>query len=91
MKRYNLNLRRYAMTAAALLSLGLAGCNDDVFLEEHPDTFYTAEDAFQTVSQVEACVTKRALEFLHLVLRQERAEPDLRGILPARQLCQPDA
>ena len=45
------------MTAAALLSLGLAGCNDDVFLEEHPDTFYTAEDAFQTVSQVEACVT----------------------------------
>lgn len=57
MKRYNLNLRKYAMTAAALLSLGLAGCNDDMFLEEHPDTFYTAEDAFQTVSQVEACVT----------------------------------
>ena len=29
--------------------MGISGCNDDLFLEEHPDTFYTAEDAFKTV------------------------------------------
>ena len=51
------HLRKYAVVAAAVCGLGLAACEDDRFLEEHPDTFYTAEDAFETVSQVEACVT----------------------------------
>ena len=49
--------RRYIAVVFAALTMGLSGCNDDLFLEEHPDTFYTAEDAFKTVDQVKACVT----------------------------------
>ena len=49
--------RKYIGTIAAVLAFACGGCNDDAFLEEHPDTFYTAQDAFKTVYQVKACVT----------------------------------
>lgn len=52
-----IKIRRYIAVIFAALTMGLSGCNDDLFLEEHPDTFYTAEDAFKTVDQVKACVT----------------------------------
>ena len=50
-------MKRYILMLVAVLALGFSGCNDDLFLEEHPDTFYTAQDAFKTVDQVKACVT----------------------------------
>jgi len=46
-----------------LFGLGLAmlfavsSCNDKDFLTEEPETFYTTENSFNTVSQVEASVT----------------------------------
>ena len=49
--------RKYIAVIFAAMVMGISGCNDDLFLEEHPDTFYTAEDAFKTVDQVKACVT----------------------------------
>ena len=49
--------RKYIGTIAAVLAFACGGCNDDAFLEERPDTFYTAQDAFKTVDQVKACVT----------------------------------
>ena len=44
--------RKYIAVIFAAMVMGISGCNDDLFLEEHPDTFYTAEDAFKTVDQV---------------------------------------
>ena len=49
--------RKYIAVIFAAMVMGISGCNDDLFLEENPDTFYTAEDAFKTVDQVKACVT----------------------------------
>lgn len=43
--------------AIPLLLLAITSCNDDEFLEEDPTTFYTTENSFNTVSQVEASVT----------------------------------
>jgi hypothetical protein len=46
-----------------LYSLGLlmlftvSSCDDKGFLTEEPETFYTTENSFNTVSQVEASVT----------------------------------
>ena len=45
-------MKRYILMLVAVLALGFSGCNDDLFLEEHPDTFYTAQDAFKTVADV---------------------------------------
>jgi hypothetical protein len=52
MKNYLLNI-----IAAALLLTGFAGCNDDDFLKETPETFYTIENSFNSSGQVEASVT----------------------------------
>ena len=49
--------RKYIAVIFAAMVMGISGCNVYLFLEEHPDTFYTAEDAFKTVDQVKACVT----------------------------------
>ena len=46
--------RKYIAVIFAAMVMGISGCNDDLFLEEHPDTFYTAEDAFKTVDQVKS-------------------------------------
>ena len=51
--------RKYIAVIFAAMVMGISGCNDDLFLEEHPDTFYTAEDAFKTVDQVKACASRR--------------------------------
>ena len=38
--------RKYIAVIFAAMVMGISGCNDDLFLEEHPDTFYTAEVPF---------------------------------------------
>lgn len=58
---------KYTLIALTCLTLGISSCNDDLFLEEHPDTFYTAESAFQTVGQVEACVTTMYMQARQLL------------------------
>jgi hypothetical protein len=42
-----------------LLSLfvGTTGCNDNRFLEEHPDSFYTIDNVYSTSAQVEQVLT----------------------------------
>lgn len=45
------------IVAVMILLISFTGCNDDEFLEESPSTFYTIENSYNTVSQVEASVT----------------------------------
>lgn len=40
-----------------LLAVVLWGCNDDAFLREKPETFYTIENIFTTSSQIDQVVT----------------------------------
>ncbi len=47
----------YLFIAFVCLLAGVTSCNDDEFLEENPTTFYTSENSYNTVSQVEASVT----------------------------------
>jgi len=44
-----------AALAACLLTA--SGCNDDAFLKESPETFYTVENSFNTTDQVDASIT----------------------------------
>lgn len=48
----------YLLLAAAIGSMSLTSCNDDEYLEEHPKSSYTIENAFTKSSQVQAQVTK---------------------------------
>lgn len=52
MRLYNI------LIAATLGAVTLTACNDDDFLEEHPKSSYTIDNAFTKSSQVEAQVTK---------------------------------
>jgi hypothetical protein len=45
------------LVASISLLIGGNGCNDNSFLEENPTTFYTSENSYNTVSQVQASVT----------------------------------
>lgn len=49
--------KKYIITALAVLSLGISGCDDDAFLTEKPESIFTANNAFNTVDQVKACLT----------------------------------
>jgi len=53
MKMKALNI--FAILAAS--SFILAGCNDDAFLEEHPKSMYTIDNAFETSDQVDNTLT----------------------------------
>ena len=47
----------YTAITVALMLFAANACNDDKFLEEDPTTFYTTENSYNTVSQVNASVT----------------------------------
>ena len=82
--------RKYIAVIFAAMVMGISGCNDDLFLEEHPDTFYTAEDAFKTVDQVKACVTNMYAHARYWLQNDVFLKGALRGLLSASELCQPD-
>jgi starch-binding outer membrane protein, SusD/RagB family len=42
---------------SVLFIIGVSSCNDNSFLKESPTSFYTADNSYNTVSQVEASVT----------------------------------
>ncbi len=50
-------LSYYIVLSLVFLSLSHVSCDDDKFIEENPTTFYTIENSFNTVSQVDASVT----------------------------------
>ncbi len=45
------------ITVLSFALLFLNSCNDDEFIEETPTTFYTVENSFNSVSQVDASIT----------------------------------
>lgn len=47
----------YAVAVLSTLLFIITACNDDEFLKETPTTFYTIENSFNTLSQVDASVT----------------------------------
>ncbi len=47
----------YIILSLLFLSVIHTSCNDEEFIEETPTTFYTTENSFNTVSQVNASVT----------------------------------
>ncbi len=49
--------KKYFITALTAAIFALGGCNDDAFLKEVPKTFYTVENSFNTLDQVNANVT----------------------------------
>lgn len=49
------NILRYICVFTVLV-INLSACNDSEFLEEHPKTFYTRDNAFSTSSQVDQAV-----------------------------------
>jgi hypothetical protein len=51
MKKIKISLTSFVLFAATLLAW--TGCNDDEFLEEKPETFYTVDNAFSTSAQVD--------------------------------------
>jgi hypothetical protein len=53
----------YFIAVLTSLLIFMTACNDDEFLEETPSTFYTIENSFNTLSQVEASVTNM---YLHI-------------------------
>lgn len=55
--------KRHIVAILATLALGVTGCNDADFLKEKPATIYTLNNSFNTISQVEACVTN---QYLHI-------------------------
>ena len=44
---------KYMVAAAMLALLGATGCNDNLFLEEHPKSEYTIDNAFESSDQIE--------------------------------------
>ena len=40
-----------------------SGCNDNLFLEEHPMTIYTKENAFEKASQIDAALVRAYVKF----------------------------
>jgi len=49
--------RIYIVLIISLILFNFSACNDDDFLKETPETFYTIESSFNTESQVQASVT----------------------------------
>ncbi len=47
----------YCIAVLATILFFVTACNDDEFLEETPTTFYTIENSFNTLSQVDASLT----------------------------------
>lgn len=52
-----MNTNKYITTVIAALMLFFNACDNDAFLEENPTTFYTIENSFNTISQVDASIT----------------------------------
>lgn len=50
-------------TVLTAMMVSASGCNDSDFLKENPETIYTTENSFNTISQVEACVTN---QYVHI-------------------------
>src|SRR3972149_8587233 len=49
--------KTYLFAVLSTMLLFFTACNDDEFLEETPTTFYTIENSFNTISQVDASIT----------------------------------
>ena len=49
--------KKYILFAIISLLISHTGCNDEAFLEEVPETFYTIENSFNNTDQVNASVT----------------------------------
>jgi len=52
-----MKMKIYKIAVITCLMVFFTACNDDEFLEETPGTFYTIENSFNTLSQVDASVT----------------------------------
>lgn len=50
----------------AMLAMGISSCNDDAFLEEHPETFYTLDNIFTSQDQVDQVISTCYLRVRHM-------------------------
>lgn len=49
--------KKYIMMLAAASMFGMTACDDEGFLTEKPKTIFTTDNSYETIDQIEACIT----------------------------------